>query len=66
MRAESLGLRGWHGAVNSELSDGVVGSGHHAPALGRATDDDRTADQFRPVAFLDRGVKGVHVRMKDH
>jgi hypothetical protein len=31
-----------------------------------ATDDNRLAPQFRIIELLDRGIEGVHVRMRDN
>ena len=55
-----------HGAVHTELTHDVICGRDHSPLLGRATDNDRSASQFRAVAFLDGRIEGVHVDMQDH
>jgi len=47
-------------------SSDVVGRRHHAPLLRRTAHVNWFADQFRLVAFLHRGVKGVHVAVENH
>ena len=64
--AEPVGGDRGHGAVDAVTAGDVVCRRHYAPLLRRAADDDRLADQFRPVALLDRSVEGVHVAVEDH
>ena len=66
MRAEPFRRHRGHRTVDAELASHVVGRRHHAPAFRRSADDDRFADQFRPVPLLDGSVEGVHVDVQDH
>jgi hypothetical protein len=64
MGAQSAGLGGRHGRVDSVGPGFVAGRRHHAPPAGTA-DDHRPSGQRRVEAHLDRREKGVHVDVKD-
>src|SRR5438094_453423 len=52
--------------MHAELSYFVIGSGHHAPSLGRPADNNRLAGQRRIIALLDGCVEGIHIDMENH
>jgi hypothetical protein len=52
--------------MDAETADHVIGRRDHAAAFGRAADDQRLADQFRPVPLFDRGIECVHVDVEYH
>src|SRR5579872_706075 len=55
-----------HGAMNAELANGIIRRRHHAAPLGRPPDNERLPHELGPLAFLDRGVEGIHVDVEDH
>jgi len=62
----ALGGGGRHGTVNAVSSCLVVGCCDDASSLWRPAYDDWFADQLGPIAFLNRGVEGIHVDVEDH
>ena len=66
VRAEAAGGGAGHGGADAEFAGFVAGGANDAAAFGRAADNDRFAFEGGIFALLDRGVKGVHIEVKDY
>jgi len=65
LRTQLLGAYAGHGRMDAK-GPGFVGTGRdHPPAVGRAADNHRQAEQLGPVQLFDRGEKGIHVDVND-
>ena len=63
--AQSPGGGTGHGGTDAEFSGFVAGGAHDAALGGRRAYDDGPAAQGGVVPLLNRGVKGVHVQVKN-
>jgi hypothetical protein len=52
-----------HGRAHTELARFVIARRQHAAPIASATHADRLAAQRGTIAYLDRGIKAIHVEV---